>query len=139
MTFIWLNNSKDITIDTIITITVFIIICVIYRVSYAEINGTRYSSGSILLCTFYEDNPIFGEVADILITDTSECLFILNPYISTNYNSHFNSYEVEPLENEKIVCQHGDLADYHLLSISKSFDKDIYNKNFVCLKHHVFE
>lgn len=107
--------------------------------SYAEINGTRYSSGSVLLCTFYDDDPIFGKVVDIIITDSSKCLFILTPYISTSYNNHFNSYEVECLPDEKIICEHKDLADYHLLSISKSFDRTIYGKNFVCLKHHVFE
>ena len=78
-------------------------------------------------------------MVNIVITDTSKCLFILYPFVSTNYNAHFNAYEVEVLEDEMIICQHDDLADYHLLSISKSFNKDICSINFVCLKHHVFE
>lgn len=112
---------------------------VLHRVSYAEINGTRYSSGNILLCTFFEDTPIFGKVVDIIVTDSSKCYFILNPYISTNFNKHFNSYEVELLKDDKVICQHRDFADYHLLSLSKSFDRTMYDKNFVCLKYHVFE
>ena len=64
------------------------------------------------------------KVVDIIIN--------VNPYISTNFNKHYNSYEVELLVDEKVICQHEDLADYHLLSLSKSL-------NFVCLKYHAFE
>ena len=60
-------------------------------------------------------------------------------YISTHFDKHFNSYEAELLDDEKVICQYKDLADYHLLSLSKSFDRAMYDKNFICKKYYVFE
>lgn len=54
------------------------------------------------------------------------------------FNKHFNAFEVELQENEHLVLQQENLADYHPLSISKSFDSTIAYSDFVVLKYHVF-
>ena len=51
------------------------------------------------------------------------------------FNKHFNAYEVNHSCNEFIACEQKDFADYHILSISRSFSS---TKPFVCLKNHVF-
>ena len=68
-----------------------------YRVSHVNIYGTEYLKGSVLLCAFCDDDPLFGEVLDILATASGDCLFILTPFIVTTFNKHFNAYEVEPM------------------------------------------
>ena len=103
--------------------------------SYVNIYGTKYLKGSVLLCAFCDDDPLFGEVLDILATASGDCLFILTPFIVTTFNKHFNAYEVEPMRNDYLVCRQKDFADYHVLSISKSFNRALCIKNFVCMKY----
>ena len=114
------------------------LICHVYRVSYADINGTKYSKGNILLCTFDDGEPIFGRVLDIIVTQSKDCLFVLQPFIVVTFNQHYNAYEVVQLPNEYTICRHKDLLDHHVLCISKCFKHDLANKNFVCLKYHVY-
>ena len=108
-----------------------------FRVSYAEVFGTMYAKGDMLLCTIEDDTPVFGKIADILIKTTQECLFVLVPHLGTNYNCHYHSYEVQEVPNEFLVCRQQDFADFHVLSISKSFQRSLSHVNFVCLKYHV--
>ena len=91
-----------------------------------------------MVCTVVDDEPVFGKILDIVVTVSGDCLFVLEPYIVTTFNTHFNAYEVHPLETEYLVCRHKDFADYHVLSISKSFSRSHFDTNFVCLKCHVF-
>ena len=67
----------------------------VYRVSYANINGTKYSKGCILLCTFCNDDPLFGKLVDVIVTEENICWFILQPCIVRQFNEHYNGYEVE--------------------------------------------
>ena len=103
--------------------------------SYAQINGTKYSQGSILICTVIDDEPVFGKIIDIIITENNTCLFVLNAYKVNTYNQHYNAYEVDLLD-ETVICENKDFADYHLLCINKSFNRTISSKNFICLKYH---
>lgn len=108
----------------------------LYRVSYANINGTKYAKGCILLCTFWNDDPLFGKLVDLIVTEENICWFIMQPCIVKQFNEHYNGYEVE-LKQDYFVCQQEDLADYNPLTISKSFDLAVLS-NFVVLKYHVF-
>lgn len=107
-----------------------------YRVSYANIDGTKYSKGCVLLCTFWKDDPLFGKLVDLIVSKENICWFIMQPCIVKRFNHHYNGYEVEQ-SNEYFVCQQQDLADYNPLTISKSFDLAVHS-NFVIIKYHVF-
>ena len=45
----------------------------IYRVSFAEIKGSKYTKGNILLYKICGD-PLFGKVLDIVVTYSGDCL-----------------------------------------------------------------
>lgn len=92
--------------------------------SFADIKGTKYAKGSILLCKFHDD-PLFGKVLDILVTSSGDCLFILAPLVVSTFNGHYNAYEVELLSDEFMVCRQEDFADFHVLSLSRSFDMNL--------------
>lgn len=109
------------------------------RVSYAEVLGTKYQKGVVVLVTFDDDIPIFGKLQDIIVTTSGECLFVFIPYVGALFNYHFHSYEVHAVHNQYLVCRHQEFADFQPLSISHSFKCSLFNKNFVCLKYHVFE
>ena len=104
------------------------------RVSFADINGTRYTKGDLVICTMCDDDPLFGKLVDIVISQ--KCWLILQPFIATGFNKHFNAFEVEP-QCDYIICQQQDLLDHHTLSISKSFDLTLQSTNFVALKYFV--
>ena len=93
----------------------------ICRVSYAIINGTKYSKGCILLCTFCNGDPLFGKLVDLIVTKENICWFIMQPCVVKQFNEHYNGYEVE-LQHDYFVCQQEDLTDHIPLTISKSFD-----------------
>jgi len=108
------------------------------RVSYAKINGTKYSIGNILLCGFYnDDQPGFGKLVDIVSLKDLYWL-ILKPCLIKKFNEHYNAFEIEVQIHEHIVIQQEDLADHHPLTISKSFNSALKHSDFVVLKYHVF-
>jgi len=88
--------------------------------------------------SFCNSLPVFCKLIDIVVTEGGECLFALIPHETTTFNTHFNAYEVEPKFNYNIVCRQKDLADYHPLTISKSFDNHLSTRNFVVMKHYIF-
>ncbi len=91
-----------------------------FRVRFAEIQGTKYSKGYVVLCYVEDDMPVFGQITDIIILPTSVCLFVLKPLLSTAFNSHFHSFEVSPVPDILFYQQH-ELADFHPLCISRAF------------------
>lgn len=55
------------------------------RVCSAEIDGTKYSKGGIVLVGFKDDMPGFGEITDIITSEVQEC----HLSASTNIFMHF--------------------------------------------------
>jgi len=104
-------------------------------VSYANINGTKYSKGCILLCNIHHDEPLFGKLTDLIVS-RGVCWFVMKTCLPQRFNQHYNAYEVE-LINEHIILKQEDLIDSHPLSLTKSFDTAI-SSYFVTLKYHVF-
>lgn len=86
----------------------------------------------------FDDDPIFGMVVDVIVTQSQDCLFILNPLEVVTFNKHYNAYEVKHLSSEHFICRHKDFLDNHILSISKSFMHGLCEKRFICLKYHVY-
>jgi len=113
-------------------------ICTLCRVSHATICGTKYAKEAMIIHSFCNSLPVFGKIMDIIVSQRGECLFALIPYVTTVFNTHYNAYEVEPMQNCVIVCQQKDFIDYHPLTISKSFDKNLSTTNFIIIKHYVF-
>ena len=107
------------------------------RVKYVVVQGTKYALGYILLCYIEEedDMPVFGKINDIIIKpQLKDTLFVLQPYRASSFNYHFHSYEVSPVD-DVLIYKQTELADYHPLSICKSFT--VSSSMFVRLKYHV--
>ena len=67
--------------------------------SYAEVLGTKYQKGVVVLVTFDDDIPIFGRIKDIYVTASGECLFVFVP-VGALFNYHYHSYEVHAVHNQ---------------------------------------
>ena len=90
------------------------------RVRYAEICGTKYSTGNIVACYIEDDMPVFGQIMDIIVLPTSVCLFVLKPFVSTTFNTHYHAFEVSAVDYVLFYQQH-ELLDFHPLYISKAY------------------
>lgn len=98
------------------------------------INGTRYAVGYIV---YYDDDesPVFAKICDIVILpNTTTSIFILSLFITQRFNEHYHAYEVSPTTNT-VICHQNDLADYHPLSISRSYI--LTSPMFVRVKYNV--
>lgn len=104
-----------------------------YRVSSADIDGTRYAKGSVLVA-FDDDIPVFGKILDVICVE-NKCMFVCIPYVGDTFYKHFNAYEVTQSTTHYIFCQQNELADYHLLSLCQSFSGS--HKWYISLKHNV--
>ena len=108
-----------------------------HRVSFVENFGTRYTKGSVVFCTFDHEVPVFGKITDIVLLEPDDCIFVLVPYVGSNFCAHYNAYEVHNTD-ELFIYRQKDLIDHHLLTINRSFSHLLNQKSFVTLKYNVF-
>ena len=52
---------------------------VLYRVLSAVINGATYRKEIVVVCGSENDTPMFGSIAEIIVTPHQECFFVLSP------------------------------------------------------------
>ncbi len=64
---------------------------------------------------------MFGQIKDIIILPSEECVFVVTPIKSVLWNTRLHSFEVLKLENRTLLYRQNDLADFHPLTISKTF------------------
>lgn len=114
--------------SNLITFSVFF-----YRTSYAEIDGVRYSKGSVVVLSTKEVLPTFGHIIDIILTDVDVCTFVCEVLHSEGFVEHFHAYEVTcPKPIPIVFCKKNDLSDYHVLSICKQ-----HQSMYVVQKYHL--
>ena len=66
----------------------------------------------ILVCDIQDDQPVFGKIADLIVTPNQECLFVLTTLV-TSRNKH-HSYEVHAsLLTSYFVYRHHNFVDYY--------------------------
>ena len=88
-----------------------------------------------MIRAFDEDQPVFGEIKEILVTANQECLFVLSPLSLSHFNPHFHAYEVVRVGHSTVVCTHAQLVDHHPLQLTKSFGNCL--QLFVSVKYKV--
>ena len=90
-----------------------------------------------MLYNIVDDVPIFGKIIDIIAVPSF--LFVLQPLIGDSFNTHFNSYDINMLDNDYkyIICNHDSLIDYHSLSTHKCFSNTLSSHFCICLKYNV--
>ena len=75
----------------------------------------------ILVCDIEDDQPVFGKIADLIVTPSQECLFVLTPLV-TSRNQHYHSYEVHASpQTSFFVYRRHNFVDYYPLHLSRQF------------------
>ena len=90
----------------------------------------------VLVCHFEDGMPVFGEIKYIIVTHSTEVLFILLPLISVQLKRHFHTYKVLPVPSKVLIYHPHELADYHPLTTSKSHSS-VDHSTYVCMKYFV--
>lgn len=65
------------------------------RVSWATIHSHKYSPGCIVAVKEQEYMPIFGEIQQIYIYNTSTILFHVEEFFTVPFTHHLHAYNVE--------------------------------------------
>lgn len=83
---------------------------------WVSILGTKYKTGCTLQIDIDQfDNPVFGQVLKICVVDGNfnDICFVVSKLITTEFNSHFQSFEVKTMvPRTKLVIHHNDLASF---------------------------
>jgi len=90
--------------------------------------------GYILCCLFDDGVPVFGRIEDIVSTPTGT-LFITSQYKTMAFNMHFHAYEINATNDELLILRQEELADYHPLHISKSYNA--LSPMYIRTKYHI--
>ena len=82
------------------------------------ISGTTYRKGTVVVCGIEDDTPMFGSIAEIIVTTHQERFFVISILITNAFEHHYHAYEV--LQTDSIVvCHHGQFIDYHPLYVKR--------------------
>jgi hypothetical protein len=96
-----------------------------------------YKPGAILVLS-NELLPEFGEIQNILVYNTSHCLFMCKLYVTNCFNPHFHSYEVYPIDPARTTfTTQSNLFDYHVVAMHSL--SSFPHFKFVTLKYHLLE
>lgn len=106
----------------------------VFSVKWAEINGTTYKFGAIVVINS-DLMPEFGKIVDILIIhQDSSCLFVCETFFTDCFNAHYHGYEVIPSKEITIIKQ-SNLIDHHVLHDYKIN----FSHSLIPLKYHILE
>lgn len=105
------HGYKSVSVDVTFLLT--------NSVKWVQIKGTKYSKGSV---TVIEANiiPTFGIIVDLLVVDVDICLFVCEVLTTEYFEEHLHAFKVSRETPVSLaICQHKELADYHVLSLYK--------------------
>lgn len=106
----------------------------ICRLSWIEIDGTVYKTGSVVVLTS-SLMPQFGTIMNIVMLNVDDYYFVCELLCTVNFSEHFHAYEVT--RNSVIhlvICKQSELVDHHVLGMYS-----VAAKHLVSLKYHLME
>ena len=89
---------------------------------YSEPSGFGFKEQSIkwvidcVLWKFANDLPVFVQIKDIILLESSQTKFVVQPLETVAFSNHFHSYEVAYQHSvPDTVCIHSDFIDHSVL------------------------
>ena len=100
------------------------------RAKKVSIYGTVYKIGSVTHIGWVDELPEFGVISKIVVMESSEVHFLLKRYETIQFASHYHSYEVNELPNERAVLkQQTEFRNYlpsHVVKLSNVSVEPLY-------------
>ena len=108
-----------------------------YRVKSAEIYGTTYSEGAVVLCGWWHDLPTFSEIGLIFVFPTAT-LFATTHLQASHFDPHYHAYVVkvneDSMEGQVHFYQHKDFKDELVFMLH-----EVNTVKYIAARHHIFE
>ena len=111
------------------------------RCSWVKKYQTVYRQGSIVIREVHDDMPIFSKVECIFCTVNKEFYLIVKDLLFPEYYSHFHCYIFSQTnENDCSSIQLiniNQLKDHHTYQLHQTFDQQLSDLYFICLKYNL--
>ena len=107
-----------------------------FRANSANVCGTTYKKGHVVVCDITDEDPKLGLIVDIYETPGAKTLFITHRLITVCFNQHFYAYEVVSTSTFD-VFQYYQFKDHHPLHICRSFCTG--SSQYVVMKYHIIK
>lgn len=110
-----------------------------YRVTWVQIQGTKYVEGCIVVLDSSDILPIFGMIINILLIESDEPYFVCEVLDTEEFSSHFHSFIVQRTKPIPIVfCKPGDLSDYHTIGMySLRLSHETVTTHYIVPQYHL--
>ena len=95
------------------------------------VNGSKYNLSSVLVIGHEDDLPQFGQVSEVLVTDSGAVVFEVNVLHTESYDIHYHAYIVKPSHQNKSIPFH-QIFSSHPLTLNT-----LNHIKYIVLKHHL--
>lgn len=99
----------------------------------------KYRQGSIVTLRSADDMPVFGEVLEVLVFDTSKALFLVRELETVKLYHHYHAFEVISPNKDIVSCiRQSELGDPVPLTLLNACDARIWDKQLVVPRYNMF-
>ena len=120
-------------------VSIYYIHAYMYRVTWIQIQGTKYVEGCITVLDSSEVLPKFGVIINVLLIKPDEPCLVCELLKTQEFSTHFHSYVVQRDKPIPIVfCKPDELSDHHSLGLySLRFNHDSVPTNYIVPQYHL--
>ena len=73
-------------------------------VQWAKMYGTIYKIGMVLIVGKIDSFPLFGRIGAILVSDSSDIIFVVNLFVTQYFNRHYHAFQLLDGDAWHAVC-----------------------------------
>ena len=93
----------------------------LYRSKWVKVNGTKYTTSSVLAIAVEDELPVFGRVNRIFVTG-KDVTFEVNCLYTKFYDPHYHAYVVIHTNVQQII-KYDSLISFYPLTLNKIQDR----------------
>ena len=110
-----------------------------YRVTWIQLQGTKYVEGCVVVLDSSEILPTFGVIINVLLIKPDEPYFVCELLQTEKYSTHFHSFIIQRDKPIPIVfCKPDELCDHHTLGLySLRFNHDTVPTYYIVPQYHL--
>ena len=120
-------------------VSIYYIHVYVHRVTWIQIQGTKYVEGCVAVLDSSEILPKFGVIINVLLIKSDKPCLVCELLKTQEFSTHFHSYVVQRDKPIPIVfCKPDELSDHHSLGLnSLRFNHDSVPTNYIVPQYHL--
>lgn len=105
------------------------------RANWVKVSGTKYQTPCILVIGSEDNEPIFGDVTNVLVLGQS--VFFEFKLLEAQFYHHYHAYSLSLPSSGSYIIKHRDLPCYHPYGMYHSLSNDCISR-FTVLRNNVY-